>query len=198
MKPENLEVVEPPPASRTASSASASGRKQRPAAVFGNSDWHGKTEQECYTWFVDAFRMRVEDEYVLGGGNLYGVYADGAGDFAPRRYGSCAARDFAWFLKAAHARRALPDRWLDGGAAKHDAACTAYAAGHITFAVEKSDMQEAHGPFGPMSLRALAERITGASVMEGGGMGHSSDEDEEDTDDYDEWDEEEEEEEEHR
>ena len=198
MKPANLVLVDPPPPpshsrparqpppqQRARAQARAQAREREyatgdsdpepdasPLLGLLGDDWQGKSKQQCYAWLVDAFRMRVEDEYTMNG-NLYGSYADSANYDSN---GSCALNDFSTFLAGAHAHRVLPDWWLDGGRATHDKACFAFAARRVRHAVEKSDMQEAHGPMGPMFLRGLAERVTGIGLMDGGGLGDDSDE----------------------
>ncbi len=179
VKPENLERVpapRPPPV-----------RQAKPAAQAARSSdewWAGKTQAEAYSWFVDAYMLRVEQEYAHGG-NFYGAYADATGCGLQSRWASCAERDFTRFLASAHSRLPLPPWWSDD-------ACWEAAAPMIGFAIEASDIKEKHGPLAPLMLCALAARITGGAVGGDAGMGTGREEDEKWYEDEEEWEEEDE------
>ena len=102
---------------------------------------------------------------------MYGAYADSC-DMRPsaawRQRGAttCAARDFMRYLASAHRHEALPSWWLLNREAQ-DRLCMKAGKKMIGYAVEKSDIKDEYGPMAPMILRALAERVTGCSVMGG-------------------------------
>ena len=149
--------------------------------------WEGKTHEACYKWFIDAFMLRVEDEYTHGG-NTYGAYADAVGCYDDE-FGSCAARDLCAFVESAVRVGAVPPWWDDQD-------CVAHANGVVRHAVEAHDMAEKHGPVGVLALRALAQRITGGPPGGDAGMGtrdeDGEEEEDEDWGDEDEWNEDEE------
>jgi hypothetical protein len=112
--------------------------------------------QKQQEFFIDAYRMRVDDEYAWGGGETRGLYgADGDPEFV--------ALDFLAFCKLAAARRAVPAGWDWAGVC-------AQAASLLPYAFEKSDAQEKWGgenvfaaAMGGRSLRATAEAVLGSS-----------------------------------
>ena len=137
--------------------------------------WAGKTHETCYRWFIDAFMLRVEDEYTRGG-NTYGAYADAVGCYDDD-FGSCAARDLCAFVESAIRVGAVPPWWDVQD-------CLAHAQGVVGLAVEAHDLAERRGVMGVMALRALAERITGGPSGGDAGMGTRDDEGEEEEEDW--------------
>ena len=99
--------------------------------------------------FIAAYRFRCEDEHVAVG--------DLRGPYDPERTRRSAVVDFLLWCKCAVRAAVLPS-WWDWSAA------LAHGATHLRFAIEKSDVQEEFGPWGPMTLRVIAERIYGSSA----------------------------------
>ena len=104
-------------------------------------------------WLVDCYRMRVDDLYVWGGGDLRGLYAQAAGG------GGSASGDFLLFCKLAVRHGVIPDGW-------DWAAFLATAKGLLRYAFEKSDGEEKYGQenvfavaMGGRSLRYTAEVV---------------------------------------
>jgi len=118
----------------------------------------GLSEAEKYEWLVDCYRMRVDDDYAWGGGNLHGLYnGDASNDEI--------VCDFWVFCKQAKEVGAVPsdwqwDRFLD------------VASNHLRYAFEKEDATEKWGGenvfsamMGGRSLRFTAEQIYGSSIQ---------------------------------
>ena len=118
----------------------------------------GLSEAEKYEWLVDCYRMRVDDDYAWGGGNLHGLYnGDASNDEI--------VCDFWVFCKQAKEVGAVPsdwqwDRFLD------------VASKHLRYAFEKEDATEKWGGenvfsamMGGRSLRFTAEQIYGSSIQ---------------------------------
>ena len=187
VKPENLQRIEAkaaPKAKPPTRGGGAASTKGSAAAAFVSAGslaaadwWEGQTHEACYKWFIDAFMLRVEDEYTHGGGT-YGAYSDATGCYDDD-FGSCAARDLCAFIESAIRVGAVPPWW--------DAQdCVAHASGVVCLAVEAHDMAEKHGPLGVLALRVLANRITGGPPGGDAGLGKRDHEDEEDEYDEDE------------
>ena len=104
-------------------------------------------------WFVNCYRMRVDDDYAVGGEVRGGTLYD------PDHSGRSVFLDFVIFCKLAIRNRAVPDPfdWVEA---------LAVAADLIPYAFEKSDAQEKYGSenfFAPqMGGRSL--RYTGATI----------------------------------
>jgi len=117
-------------------------------------------KKKQYEWFVDCYRMRVDDDYCWGGGNLHGLYnIDGSSA------GSVVV-DFLLFCRLAVARGAIPSLWSWSG-------CLEVAAKLLPYAFEKSDAHKKWGNedffstgMGGRSLRCTAELIYGGSCQE--------------------------------
>ncbi|KAL8828995.1 MAG: hypothetical protein Q9191_002275 [Dirinaria sp. TL-2023a] len=118
---------------------------------------HQLPEQEVYTYLIDAYRMRVEDEYVFTGevgyDSLYG--------------GGEPIKDFRRFLTKAEKRPGLLPPWWCAAKRKE---CERVAVDEsqwscLSFAVEKSDVQEHYDDPGmPLQLRMFAQRVYGKPV----------------------------------
>ena len=104
-------------------------------------------------WFVNCYRMRVDDDYAVGGEVRGGTLYD------PDHSARSVLLDFVIFCKLAIRNRAVPDPfdWVEA---------LAVAADLIPYAFEKSDAQEKYGSenfFAPqMGGRSL--RYTGATI----------------------------------
>ena len=56
----------------------------------GPSVWaRGLSQGKQYEWLVDCYRMRVDDDYALGGGNLHGLYNQPASAVSADYYLGC-------------------------------------------------------------------------------------------------------------
>ena len=118
-------------------------------------------EKDVFAHLVDAYRLRIEDEYVVNGDvserSLYG--------------GGDPVRDFQRFLDKAEKRDLLLPDWWDG---EKRAACVKVARDRrgdhcVFYAVEKSDIRDYYGnPLMPMQLRMLADKVYGRGVVAGG------------------------------
>ena len=106
------------------------------------------------SWFVDCYRMRVDDDYALGGCYLHGLYSQPT---SPSKI----LRDFLVFCKLALARDVVPAGWRWGP-------CLQQAGEDLGYAFEKSDAQDKWGgekvfraAMGGRSLRYTAEIVYG-------------------------------------
>lgn len=144
-------------ARRAASSAPSD---QPPGAPAAPAAWAtGLSPSMQREWLVDCYRLRVDDQYAWGGGNLRGLYAQAAGG------GGSSSEDFLLFCKLAVRHGVIPDGW-------DWAAFLATAKGLLRHAFEKSDAQEKYGQenvfavvMGGRSLRYTAEVVYGSSCM---------------------------------
>lgn len=109
-------------------------------------------------WLVDCYRMRVDDRYVWGGGDLRGLYAQACGAGSP-------SGDFLTFCKFAVRHGVIPDGW-------DWPAFLGTAKGLLRYAFEKSDATEKYGlenvfavAMGGRSLRYTAEVVYGSACM---------------------------------
>lgn len=116
------------------------------------------TEKEAFSHLIDAYRLRVEDEYVMNG-DVYSKTLYGGGN--PLRH-------FYRYLDKAELRHNVLPSWWN---VWKRTSCEEMAKDrrqnvNIYAAVEKSDIIEHYGdPFMPMNLRVLAEKIYGKSVI---------------------------------
>ncbi|KZS95900.1 hypothetical protein SISNIDRAFT_464194 [Sistotremastrum niveocremeum HHB9708] len=113
--------------------------------------WKGLSETDSFIRLIDAYRLRVEDEYMFEGeaGGLYG------GENPP-------VADFRRFLRLAEDRDAVPPWWN----AQKRKECIQFSLtdkwANISYAVEKSDIREHYGnPFMPMNLREIGRKVHG-------------------------------------
>lgn len=141
------------------SAAGPAGGFPMPAA----SSWaRGLSKHQRAEWVVDCYRMRVDDDYAWGGGNLHGLYdMDSSHD--------AIVEDFLIFTKLAVQSKVVPGKGWDW---EEYLGC---AAQLLPFAFEKSDAQEKWGgenvfmaAMGGRSLRATGEVVYGSSCMGGG------------------------------
>lgn len=139
------------PPKDTPETRSGNGTTKRSSAL------HQLPEQEVYTHLIDAYGMRVEDEYVFTGDvgydSLYG--------------GGEPIKDFRRFLTKAEKRPGLLPPWWSAAKRKE---CERVAVDEsrwscLAFAVEKSDVQEHYDDPGmPLQLRMFAQRVYGKPV----------------------------------
>ena len=70
-----------------------------------NASWSkGLPQIAKYEWFFDCYRMRIDDDYAIGGGNLRGLYDE---DATP----ASILLDFCFFCRLAKCRNVLPSQW---------------------------------------------------------------------------------------
>ncbi|KXZ55029.1 hypothetical protein GPECTOR_3g190 [Gonium pectorale] len=165
VKPVNLErVAEVVPSTAKPASSTRKPKNKQQQQMGGMMDpasWAvGLPPAQQAEWFVDCYRMRVDDDYAWGGCNLHGLYD-------PDATSDSIVADFLVFCKLAAAHRVVPARW-DWGA------CLAQAAGLLGYAFEKADAKDKYGGenvfsafMGGRSLRATAEVVYGTSCMAG-------------------------------
>lgn len=112
-----------------------------------------------YEWFVDCYRMRVDDDYAWNGGELRGIYnTEGTKDTV--------VADLLVFAKLSVKNGVVPQGWDWGKFLKA-------ALPLVTYAFEKSDAQEKYGgenvfsvfTSGKPSLRYVAEVVYGSSCQ---------------------------------
>lgn len=149
------------PGQATRSGATGNSAKDSMYAMgLSSKDWlcrGNKSEDEVFTFLIDSYRMRVEDESNFRG-QISGSY--NGGDPVP---------EFKKFLGLAEANNGILPRWWT--AEKRDA-CVAKGSAksgwaNLYSAMEKSDIQEHYGDGQmPMKLRMLAEEITGSYIMD--------------------------------
>ncbi|KAL1985935.1 hypothetical protein VTN96DRAFT_7200 [Rasamsonia emersonii] len=142
------------------------------------------SEEEAMDQLIDAYRLRVEDDFMYRG-HLHGRYAEKKADKKEKDDDeqqdeeSPAVRDFRHFLDLAEAQigkeqpedgkksSILPSWWSPEKRAicERRAMGTGWSALH--HAVEKEDIQEHYkDSMMPMKLRMLAEAVYGFNVME--------------------------------
>ena len=138
---------------------------QEAFAALDNGTWlENRAEADVFKLLVDAYRLRVQDDYKFGGdANEDSLY----GNDDP-------AEGFSRFLRnAERIRKPLPSWWTPA----KTLACGSWAEqlmrdggtwSNLSCAVGKSDIIDHYGhPMFPMQLRMLAEDIIGSPV--GGG-----------------------------
>ncbi|KAL7918758.1 hypothetical protein ACQKWADRAFT_231453 [Trichoderma austrokoningii] len=126
----------------------------KPFTRLDNGTWlHDRPEIDVYRLLIDAYRLRVEDTYVMEGelmeGSIYAGYTDGL-------------RGFRKFLKTAATVSGLLPPWWNN---EKKAACERLGMDEsqwsdLRCAVEKHDVIEQYGDsMFPMQLRMLAEAV---------------------------------------
>lgn len=128
-----------------------------PGLPEANSWATGLNDEKRYEWLVDCYRMRCDDDYVWGGGNLHGLYNE-----------EPIAPDFLVFCLLAVERGAVPSNW-------DWTAFLEVAATLLPYAFEKQDAKEKWGgenifsPFttGGRSLRHTAQTVYGSTSQYG-------------------------------
>ena len=162
-KPAAKPVAKPPaanpakPEAKPAAAPSAAGLKDE---VPEASAWaEGLNKREQLVWLVDCYRMRLDDDYVHGGGYLHGLYDPGHSPWS-------IMHDFLVFCKLAVSFSAVPSSW-DWSEFLH-AACDL-----LPFVFEKADAQKKYGTenvfqamMGGRSLRFTGELIYSTSVQD--------------------------------
>ncbi|KAG2430746.1 hypothetical protein HYH02_013585 [Chlamydomonas schloesseri] len=165
VKPSNLEKVEapqpqPPPKNRKTGITSHAVTPEEVGRLSDTVGAKGGWRQSIPSadqaeWFVDAYRLRIDDDYAWGGCNLHGLYD-------PESTAGSITADFLVYCKLAMASGVAPA--APGWDWK---ACLSKAAALLRYAYEKSDAQERWGPMAGMMLRMLAEQVYGTSCMMG-------------------------------
>mmetsp|Transcript_41369 Transcript_41369/g.69199 ORF Transcript_41369/g.69199 Transcript_41369/m.69199 type:complete len:268 (-) Transcript_41369:348-1151(-) len=126
--------------------------------VPGNATWaNGLSPDKQYEWLCDCYRMRMDDAYCWGGGELRGV-------MNPEATPESVSTELFVFCKLAVKNKVVPPHW-------NWEAFLAKAIGLVIYAFEKSDAKEKYGRenvfsvfMGGRSLRATGETIYGSSV----------------------------------
>lgn len=114
---------------------------------------HGRPETDVFKLLIDAYRLRMEDNYMFGDPDEDSLHA-GAPSGLP---------GFRRFLRKAESRAGLLPSWWS---AEKKAVCVAYGNqdgwSDLTTTVEKSDIVEHYGhPLAPMQLRMFGEQVIG-------------------------------------
>jgi hypothetical protein len=133
--------------------------KESALNIPSNSSWaRGLDQVAAGEWFIDCYRMRVDDEYAWGGEVRPGSLYD------PRHSKKTIATDFLVFCHMALFVRAVPDVW-------DWVSCLDKFGNLLNYAFEKSDAGDKYGGenifsafTGGRSLRATAEIIYGSSA----------------------------------
>ena len=161
-----------PPPQRSSSAAPTSGGAldapvPDPFIRLDNGTWlHGRPEKDVFRLLIDAYRMRMEDNYKFDGecdeDSIYGGSRDGVAGFQR-------------FLDKVASKGGLLPAWWDE---KKKAECVRYGQGEdpwarLDSAVEKADVSDHYndGQF-PMQLRMFGETVygTGPGGSDGTGM----------------------------
>lgn len=131
----------------------------------GKTWLHSRPEKDVYKLLIDAYRLRMEDQYNFeGDADMDSVYG-GAPD----------SRDgFRRFLRVAESRRGLlPSWWSSEKAAECEATGMRGGWSSLASMAKKGDIVDHYGdPTMPMQLRMLGEQIygTGPGGQSGAGM----------------------------
>ncbi|KAG5992205.1 hypothetical protein E4U43_003824 [Claviceps pusilla] len=153
----------PAPAAAASSSSSANlsppkGLERgiaKPFTRLDNGTWlHDRPEKDVYTLLIDAYRLRVEDMYAIGGDVMAGSLYAGAPN---------GLHGFLDFLDLVQSRPGLLPPWFN---AEKVTECVDFAMTDswpsLACAVEKSDIVEHYGDGRfPMQLRMFAEAVYG-------------------------------------
>lgn len=134
--------------------------------------WKCLKVAERYEWFVDCYRMRVDDDYVWGGGNFHGLYSAMVGEVDDPELE--VVKDFYGFVRMAKKNEVLPEEF-------DFSLLLEKAKDMLGYAFEKSDAKEKYGGenvfsvlvSGRPSLRYTAERICGTSGRESYNTDHN-------------------------
>lgn len=103
-----------------------------------------------YQRFIDSYRLRLDDDYVWGGGNLHGLYA--REEPLP---------DFKKYLNKAKQAKVLPSWWQPANDKELIEMALSDDWANINYAVEKSDITEHYGYGEHVILRYIASLICG-------------------------------------
>lgn len=125
-----------------------------------SSWWSSLKVKERYEWFVDCYRMRMDDDCVWGGGNLHGLYEPDPFDGQK----TTVLKDFLIYIKLAVKKEVIPVSQCFSFAE-----CLREASILLPYAFEKSDAKEKWGGENVFSsrpsLRRTAEFVYGTSCM---------------------------------
>ncbi|AEO59523.1 hypothetical protein MYCTH_16152, partial [Thermothelomyces thermophilus ATCC 42464] len=126
----------------------------KPFTRLDNGTWlHDRPEKDVYRLLIDAYRLRVEDNYKLEGENVDLYAGEPSGLNGLKR-----------FIRLAGSRPGLLPPWWN---AEKQRKCEAFGMDSSNFqdlrcAVEKSDIIDHYGdPRFPMQLRMFAEAVYG-------------------------------------
>lgn len=122
------------------------GSKETLTEASQNSEWSKHLGKKKYSWLVDCYRLRMDDDYAWGDCNLHGLYEDSS----PLNI----AEDFIVFCALAARNEVIPMIW-DWNLFFEE------ASKKLSFAYEKSDAREDWGMLGPMILRTTADLVYG-------------------------------------
>jgi len=160
----NLEMKEgatPSTVQPSRPSAAAAAAKVAPTVNLPpRDDWsRGMSGSQQREWLTDCYRMRVDDDYCWGGGNLHGLYD-------PDATAETIAKDFLEFCRLALGHGVIPSGW-------NWPLFLLSSAELLCFAFEKSDAKEKYGgenvfscfTSGRPSLRMTGEVVYGCSCM---------------------------------
>lgn len=134
--------------------------------VLANGWRRGLSEEKAAEWLVDCYRMRLDDDYVWGGGNTHGLYNPANGKLQ-------VMVDFLHFILLARRNGVITG--TDSSSAQWWQHLATQAGLQLGYAFEKSDAQDKYGgenvfsvATGGRSLRYTAERVYGhgMSAME--------------------------------
>ncbi|CAD7963905.1 unnamed protein product [Amoebophrya sp. A120] len=160
------------PASTTSSGATRQQQATNSSPLFSDmldnaQYWTKQLDQkEQPEWLVDCYRMRLDDDYAWGGGNLHGLY-DAHDCETEEERTAMIVTDFLCFLKLGVRHKAIPNNF------DFRTTLLTHAVQLLPYAFEKSDAKEKWGgenvfsmfTGGRPSLRAVGEQIVGKGVM---------------------------------
>lgn len=106
--------------------------------------------ERTYERLINSYRLRVEDIKVHGGEN-FGLYQKGVDPLA----------HFIDYIKQAKRKRLLPAWWN----AQCDKQLLHLAKARVSTTTNKKNVADERGPFEPMVLRMMAEKIYGMPLM---------------------------------
>ena len=175
MRPKKLESIPNQGRGRTSSGAGA-GRGPPAGQGLGSAleilqqpaSWAiGLSIDKQYEWLCDCYRMRMDDLYCWGGGELRGIMAC---DASPHSL----ATEFLAFCKLAVMNKVVPLDLPTQPFAWNWGEFLDVSAGLVIYAFEKSDAQEKYGQenvfaamMGGRSLRLTGEVVYGSSCQSG-------------------------------
>jgi splicing suppressor protein 51 len=128
----------------------------KPFHALNDKKWlHNRPEADVYKLLIDAYRLRMEDDYKFSGDadtdSIYGGAPNGYEGF----------RRFVEKIEARN-RELLPSWWSEEKARECERAGRRDGWSSLNCAIEKSDVIDHYGdPMFPMQLRMFAEQIYG-------------------------------------
>jgi splicing suppressor protein 51 len=129
----------------------------KPFHALNDKKWlHNRPEADVYKLLIDAYRLRMEDDYKVSGDadrdSIYGGAPNGYAGF----------RRFVDKIEARN-RELLPSWWSDEKARECEGVGRRGGWSSLNGAIEKSDVVDHYGdPMFPMQLRMFAEQIYGS------------------------------------